>query len=66
MTADLDIGNDDLNRTQSSQMTVREYAMNKEIRYRLVENQIKTAENLLEQMFEAEIGSEDMGPETLN
>ena len=59
------MGNGDLNRTQS-QMTVQEYAMNEERRYRLVENQIKTAENLLQQMFEDEIGSEDMGPETLN
>lgn len=39
--------------------------MNEERRYRLVKNQIKTAENLLQQMFEDEIGSEDMGPETL-
>jgi hypothetical protein len=31
-----------------------------------MENQIKTAENLLQQMFEDEIGSEDMGPQTLN
>ena len=59
------MGNGDLNRTQS-QMTVQEYAMNEERRYRLVENQIKTAENLLQQMFEDEIGSEDMGPQTLN
>ena len=59
------MGNNDLNRTQS-QITVQEYAMNEERRYRLVENQIKTAENLLQQMFEDEIGSEDMGPETLN
>ena len=46
-------------------MTVQQYAMNEEKRYRLVENQIKTAENLLQQMFEDEIGSEDMGPQTL-
>ena len=58
------MGNGDLNRTQI-QMTVQEYAMNEERRYRLVENQIKTAENLQQQMFENKIGSEDMGPETL-
>lgn len=46
-------------------MTVQEYARNEEMRYRLVENQIKTAENLLQQMFEDEIGSEDIGPQTL-
>ena len=58
------MGNGDVHRTKS-QITVQEYAMNEERRYRLVENQIKTAENLLQQMFEDEIGSEDMGPETL-
>ena len=54
-----------LRRTRS-QMTVQEYAMNEARRYRLMENQIKTAENLLQQMFEDEIGAEDMGPKTLN
>ncbi|XP_028398587.1 two pore calcium channel protein 1-like [Dendronephthya gigantea] len=64
LSQDLEMGNNTLHRTRS-QMTVQEYARNEERRYRLVENQIKTAENLLQQMFEDEIGSEDIGPQTL-
>jgi hypothetical protein len=48
-----------------SQITVQEYARREARRYRLVENQIKTAEVLLQQMFEDEIGTEDTGPQTL-
>ncbi|CAB4015799.1 two pore calcium channel 1-like [Paramuricea clavata] len=65
LSVDLEAANGDLQRTPS-QIRVQEYAMNQEKRYRLMENQIKTAENLLQQMFEDEIGSEDMGPQTLN
>ncbi|CAB4029789.1 two pore calcium channel 1-like [Paramuricea clavata] len=65
LSVDLETANGDLQRTPS-QIRVQEYAMNQEKRYRLMENQIKTAENLLQQMFEDEIGSEDMGPQTLN
>jgi hypothetical protein len=53
-----------LQRAQS-QITVQEYARREARRYRLVENQIKTAEVLLQQMFEDEIGTEDTGPQTL-
>ena len=46
-------------------MSVEEYARKEERRYRLMENQINTAESLLQYMFEGEIGTEDMGPESL-
>lgn len=59
-----EIGNGTLHETQG-QVTVQKYAMNEARRYRLIENQIKTAENLLQQMFEDELGFEDMGPQTL-
>ncbi len=55
-----------MQRIQSEVHKVEEYARSEERRYRLMENQIKTAENLLQQMFEDEIGSEDMGPKTMN
>jgi hypothetical protein len=61
---DLEAGN--VQRTQNEVHRVEEYAKSEERRYRLMENQIKTAENLLQQMFEDEIGSEDMGPKTIN
>ena len=48
----------------SSQVTVEEYARSEERRYRLMENQINTADSLLQHMFEDEIGAEDMGPES--
>ena len=54
-----------MQRTQSEIRTVQEYAKSEERRYRLMENQIKAAEILLQQMFEDEIGSEDMGPQTM-
>ena len=55
-----------MQRTQSEVHRVEEYARSEERRYRLMENQIKAAEILLQQMFEDEIGSEDMGPKTMN
>ena len=64
LSLETEASNGDLRRTPSK-ITVQEYAMSEARRYRLVENQIKTAENLLQQMFEDEIGAEDTGPQTL-
>ena len=61
---DLEAAN--VHRTQSEVHRVEEYARSEERRYRLMENQIKTAEILLQRMFEDEIASEDMGPKTMN
>lgn len=58
--------NPDLETAKStSEMTVEEYARREELRYRLMDNRINTAESLLQHMFEDEIGAEDMGPESL-